>query len=121
MAQVDDYDAALGARTQSLFRQVNVGVRQINEAFSDFLPHGDWSCECANPSCDLRIALTADEYERIRSQPTHFAVAAGDVHVFHPIESVLERHPNFWVVAKRGKAAELATRVDPRRVAVSSG
>src|SRR5438093_1334751 len=90
MAHVDDYDAALGARTQSLFRQVNEGVRQINEAFSDFLPHGDWSCECANPSCDLRIALTADEYERIRSEPTHFAVAAGDVHVFHPIESVLE-------------------------------
>ena len=58
----DLYDAALGARTQSLFRDVNERVREINATFADFVPLGDWICECADNGCAERIALTTAEY-----------------------------------------------------------
>ena len=108
--------AALGARTQSLFRDVNERVREINNAFSDFVPLGDWICECADQSCSERIPVTTAEYEQVRSDPTTFVVAPGDSHVFHEIEDIVDRSDRYWVVQKQGTAADLVRRVDPRRV-----
>jgi hypothetical protein len=108
------YEAALAARTQSLFREVNERVRAINDAFAGIVPLGDWACECAEPTCIDRITLTMDEYEVLRGDPTTFAVAPGQAHVWPEIEDVVVRKDRFWVVRKRGTAAELATKVDPR-------
>jgi hypothetical protein len=110
------HDAALGARTQSLFRDVNERVREIHASFADFVPLGDWVCECAENDCGERIQLTIEEYESVRANPKRFAVAASDEHVFDDIEDVVERKDRFWVVEKDGPAGELAARVDPRRV-----
>jgi hypothetical protein len=114
----DTYDirAAHGARTQSLFRDVNERVRQINEVFSGALPVGDWVCECANTGCTERVGLPVADYERIRTDPTRFFVLPGEVHVDQDIEDVVERNETFWVVEKTGRAAELARMVDPRAV-----
>jgi hypothetical protein len=109
-----DVRAAHGARTQSLFRDVNERVRQINEVFSGALPIGDWVCECANGACTERVALPVADYERIRADPARFFVLPAQVHVDDEIEDVIERNENFWIVEKTGKAAELATLVDPR-------
>jgi hypothetical protein len=116
----DTYDvrAAHGARTQSLFRDVNERVRQINDAFSIALPLGDWVCECANDACTSRVALSPADYERIRSNPARFVVLPNEVHVDHTIENVVERHEAYWIVEKTGDAAELAALVDPRAVGV---
>jgi hypothetical protein len=111
--------AARGARTQSLFRDVNERVREINEAFNAVLQLGDWICECADSGCDERIELSAAEYEEVRAKPTWFAVAPGDSHVFPEIEDVVARSDRFWTVAKRDLAAELAASVDPRRVGLT--
>jgi hypothetical protein len=116
MDQAELYDHALGARTQSLFRDVNERVREINAAFSDYVPLGDWVCECAENGCVERVPLTITEYEEPRSDPATFAVAPGDAHVFPEIEDVVVRNERFWVVRKTGTAAELAAMVDPRRV-----
>jgi hypothetical protein len=112
----EHYDAALGARTQSLFRDVNERVREIHASFADFVPLGDWICECADTGCGERIQLTTEEYEFVRANPKRFAVVTSDEHVVDEIEDVVERQERFWVVEKHGTAGELAARVDPRRV-----
>ena len=101
MDQVSVYDAALGARTQSLFRDVNERVREINLAFADFVPLGDWVCECADPACAERIGLTGAEYEAVRGDSTTFAVAPTDDHVFEQIEDVIDRSDRYWIVQSR--------------------
>ena len=118
MEQGSLYDHAVGARTQSVFRGVNERVREINAAFEDHVPLGDWICECADTGCTERIALTTQEYEHVRADPTAFAVAPADGHVFPQIEIVSWRTDRDWVVEKSGLAAELAQRVDPRRAAL---
>jgi hypothetical protein len=121
MEQASLHDHALGARTQSLFRDVNQRVREINATFAEFVPLGDWICECANNGCTQRIELTTREYEEVRGDPAAFAVAPTDDHVFQQIEDVVERKERYWVVQKTGPAAELAMRVDPRRAGLRGG
>jgi hypothetical protein len=113
MATIED--AVRGARTQSMFRDVNERVRRINEAFSVVVPLGEWVCECADQDCSTRITMTHDAYETIRRDPTRFLVAVGDEHVVPEIEEVVERHEQYWIVEKLGDAAKLATSVDPRQ------
>ncbi len=105
---------ARGARTQSLFRDVNERVRAINEGFSSVLPHGDWVCECADDACTERIAVSWEEYESVRADPKRFVVTPE--HVYEEIEDVIEQNERFWIVEKRGLAGEMAAQVDPRRV-----
>jgi hypothetical protein len=117
--QTHEERAARGARTQSLFRDVNERVKEIHQAFSEVLPLADWICECANDDCTEQIAMTSAEYEEVRAAPTRFAVGASDDHVVPEIEDVVARNDRYWIVEKRGEAAELATRVDPRRTELS--
>jgi hypothetical protein len=95
MEQASLHDHALGARTQSLFRDVNERVREINATFAEFVPLGDWICECANNGCTQRIELTTREYEEVRGDPAAFAVAPTDDHVFQQIEDVVERKERY--------------------------
>lgn len=105
-----------GARTQSLFRDVNERVRVINEGFGEVLPLGDWVCECANDACTERVGLTQEEYESVRAHGTQFVIGPSSVHVYPELEDVVERNDRYWVVRKRGRAGVFAARVDPRRV-----
>jgi hypothetical protein len=105
---------ARAARSQSLFRNVNERVREINEGFGEILPLGDWICECADDGCAERMELTHDEYEAIRANPRRFFVVPSTDHVFDSVEAVVDRHDRYWVVEKRGVAGDLAARVDPR-------
>ena len=102
------------ARNQSLFREINERVKQLNEGFSMVLPVGEWICECADDTCVERIELSAGEYEAVRVDGTHFLVAPSDEHVFLDVELVTERNDCYWVVEKFGMAGELADRFDPR-------
>jgi hypothetical protein len=106
---------ARGARTQSLMREVNERVKEINQAFSHLVPMGDWICECADDSCAERILLTPTEYEAVRADPKRFAVAPGAHHFVPEIERLVEQRDRYWVVEKFGVAGEIATQVDPRR------
>jgi hypothetical protein len=107
--------AARAARTQSLFREINERVQDINEAFSFAVPLGDWVCECADQSCTERIEVTLPEYDDLRSSPTRFAVAPSKDHVVPEVEEIVAKTDRFWVVEKIGAAGELAAKVDPRR------
>jgi hypothetical protein len=102
------------ARNQSLFREINERVKQLNEGFSLVLPVGEWICECADDTCVERIELSAAEYEAVRVDGRHFLVAPGDEHVLLDVERVTERTDRYWVVEKFGIAGEMADRFDPR-------
>jgi hypothetical protein len=110
----NDLRAGRGARTQAMFRAVNEQVKGINEAFSDVVALGDWTCECFDQSCSKIVALTIEEYESLRADPKRFGVAPGDTHVDEAIERVVKKNDRYWIVEKMGLAADLATRVDPR-------
>jgi hypothetical protein len=102
------------ARSQSLFREINERVKQLNEGFSMVLPVGEWICECADDACVEQIELSVEAYEAVRDDGTHFLVAPGDEHVFFDVEIVTERNDRYWVVEKFGTAGEMAGSFDPR-------
>ncbi len=94
------------ARSQSLLRELNERINASRQpsTFIEFL------CECA--SCAGLVALTEDEYESVRADPTHFLVAPG--HVFPDVERIVAQDRRFLVVEKINQAAEFATAADPR-------
>ena len=99
------------ARNQSLFREINERIEDLNEGFGRV---GEWLCECANDTCTERIEMTTKEYEAVRSSGKCFFVAPGDEHVWADVEHVTERNDRYWIVQKVGDAGRLAARKDPR-------
>jgi hypothetical protein len=102
------------AKNQSLFREVNERVRDMNEASHLFTTLSDWVCECATDTCIERLSLSCRAYEAIREHGARFLVAPGDEHVWPDVERVVEMHDEYWVVEKVERAAEIAMRADPR-------
>ena len=100
------------ARNEATSREINEGIEEAHEATpSD--RYIRMVCECGLDSCDRLIAITVAEYERVRSDPTHFAVVAD--HVRSDVEVVVEETDRFATVAKReGTPAEVAVEEDPR-------
>jgi hypothetical protein len=100
------------AQNEVLFRDVNERIEQAAA------PHGtDWHlyeflCECSNIDCSLRLPMTLEVYEHVRSDPTCFVVAPG--HDLPEIEDVLSRTSAYQIVRKQGEAARLVARQDPR-------
>jgi hypothetical protein len=111
----DNGRAERAARNQSLYRQVNESVSELNEAFDALVPFGSWVCECADEECFGAIEMTHEEYEAVRAVATTFLVRPDDAHVFPEVENVTERHERYWVVEKTGVAAVVAERKNPRR------
>jgi hypothetical protein len=109
---VEERQRRIGAN-EAIFRQVNERVSELNRSFSLVLERGDYLCECGNEDCVERIALTAEEYEHVRSEPTQFVVRPG--HVAPDVEDVVHSEPEYEIVRKReGEAADVARETDPR-------
>ena len=102
------------AQNQSLFREINERIKDLNEGFSLVLASGEWVCECANETCTERISMSAQEYEAIRSAGVRFFVAPGEEHVWPDVEGVTKRYDRYWVVEKIGHSGEMAREADPR-------
>jgi hypothetical protein len=99
---------------QALFRAVNERVSDLNKAHGLWMTMSDWICECADETCAERIELTAQQYERVRGNPTHFVVAPSAEHVVFDRERVVEQSERYWVVSKIGEPASVAMGLDPR-------
>ena len=98
---------------EAVFREVNeriedvAGKVNLNEELLDLV------CECGDIACVERIAMTRSEYEGLRADPTHFAVASG--HEDPDVEEVVEKRKGYDVVRKReGVPAAVARKTDPR-------
>jgi len=110
-AQHDEH-AARAAGNQILFREVNERLEGLASTFAHVARTAAFTCECADVGCIDPIKMTIDEYEAVRQEPTHFAVAAA--HVDFEVEDIVRRGDGYVVVAKRGEAAALAAGADPR-------
>ncbi len=99
-----------GARTQSLFREVN---ERIGDVSDERVTEGEVLCECANTECVATLSITLDEYEAVRRIPTHFLIAPG--HDLPEIERIVATNDRYVVVEKVGDAGRAAVRMDPRR------
>ena len=101
------------AKNEALFRDINEEIEAVAFRLGSDDEHVyEFLCECANVDCDLRLALSLDDYERVRMNPVWFAVAPG--HALPEIEDVIERRDAYQVVEKRGEAAELVRGLDRR-------
>ena len=70
-------------------------------------------CECALNACGRVIAITMDEYRRLRMDPRQFAVLPE--HVISDIEWIVNENERFAVVAKHeGTPADVAIEESPR-------
>jgi len=102
------------ARNEVLYREVNERVSEVAEQFEaeTDTPIG-FICECGAAGCTDQIPMTLIEHETVRADPTRFAVAPG--HEMLEIETIVERHPGYFVVEKRQADAQaVAIETDPR-------
>jgi hypothetical protein len=100
------------AENEAVVREINEMIRSAHESAPD-ISFMHIVCECGYEECDSIIALTKDEYERIRKDPRQFCVI--EEHVIQDIEAIVEDNDRFAIVAKRqGTPAEVAIRTDPR-------
>jgi hypothetical protein len=100
------------ARNQSLFREINERVEDLNGAFNELVPLGDWVCECADDACTERMAMTIPEYEAVREHATWFAMLPG--HEQPEVERLVKANERYAVVEMIGEAAAFARTHDPR-------
>ena len=103
------------AGNEALFREVNERVAEVSSHYEVETQTGavDFTCECGLVDCAETMMMTIAEYEGIRAPATH--VGGGPQHVPPEIESVIERHPSYFVVEKREQdAQEVARETDPR-------
>jgi hypothetical protein len=89
--------------------------RQANEALVGFQNPElslDLMCECGRADCVEKVEMSRSEYERLRADPTLFAVVRG--HEIAEVESVVETRAGYDVVQKHPETHDLAEETDPR-------
>jgi hypothetical protein len=98
----------LTATHQSVFREVNERSEDIraSASFEEFV------CECTVDDCSETVAMTVEEYERIRQDSGLFFVLCG--HEVAELEEVVEATGRYVVVRKLGAGKPVAARLDPR-------
>jgi hypothetical protein len=104
---------------EAVFREVNERIEDLADEYQ--LENGPLNivCECGDPKCVQQIQLTRSDYERVRSDPTHFAVFPG--HEVADVEDVVEKGKGYDVVRKKeGSPARIAEKTDPRNGTSSS-
>jgi hypothetical protein len=99
------------ARNETLFREINERVREVRE--DERGEHIPFLCECGREECTETIALSIAEYEKVRSDPSLFAVKPG--HEIGNVESPVRRDSRFVIVRKHPTEATIAIESDPRR------
>jgi hypothetical protein len=100
------------ARNESISRGINERIEEAHDRESP-AEYVRMVCECGQETCDRLIAISAAEYEQIRSDPRQFAVTRE--HVIADLERVVYETDRFAVVTKEeGTPAEVATEEDPR-------
>ena len=95
-----------------LFRDLNEQVEFVAGPLDRDGDTFEFFCECSDVDCTLRLPITLNVYEGVRSDPTLFVVAP--THSRTEIEDVLRRTDAYQIVKKRGEAAQFAAESDPR-------
>ncbi|HSJ50702.1 MAG TPA: hypothetical protein VLA90_05380 [Actinomycetota bacterium] len=100
------------AQNEVISREINEGIEDAKRSISDE-GYARMVCECGYADCARVVAITVEEYERVRQDARQFVVV--NEHVMPEIEEVLSQFDRFTVVRKRdGTPAEVAEKTDPR-------
>jgi hypothetical protein len=99
------------ARNEAVFRAANERMAGWDERHATN-EEELYLCECADPECREKLALTREQYERVRSDSKHFAVLAG--HEVPDVEVVIEELDNWVIVEKPVEVEDTLERLDPR-------
>lgn len=100
------------ARNETSFRDINeeleAGLRRVPRppALQRFV------CECGRQDCDVTVELSFEEYEAVRRDSRHFAVAPG--HALPESERVLAERGRYEIVEKLGETVQMADAEDRR-------
>jgi hypothetical protein len=99
------------AKNEAVFRAANERMADWKERHG---AHQEelYLCECADPECRDRLALTREQYEHVRARPRYFAVRSG--HEIPDVEVVVEVVGDWVIVEKPPEVAETLERLDPR-------
>jgi hypothetical protein len=100
-------DPRLVARNQSTLRTLNEGI-ETKRADGVIA----FRCECGQLGCNRMIPLRRAQYEAVRLNARHFAIAPG--HVVAELEHEVERHAGHAVVETHPQTSDFAERTDPR-------
>jgi hypothetical protein len=104
-------DAERVAKTESFFRDVNERIAESAERFG--AEEAEFVCECHDAGCTHRVESTLEQYEEVRSDPTHFLLVDG--HEADDIERVVARRRGGVVVEKFGRVVtRLVRQMNPR-------
>ena len=103
-----DLQRERAARNQATLRSVNERIDGLSAVFQpDDNAQYVYVCECDDMSCLERIAISHDEYRRVRRHPTEFFVVPG--HERPEVEEVVDQNSRWLVVRKIGVGATVAT------------
>ena len=99
------------ANNEALFRAANERMADWDERHAT---HEEelYLCECADPGCREKLALTREQYEHVRADSRHFAVRRG--HEVPDVEVVVEEIDDWVIVEKPAEVDETLERLDPR-------
>ena len=111
--EMDNRERRLGMN-EAVFREVNERVEEIHQTLGTDTGLLDIICECGALTCTERISVPIAEYERARSDATHFLLQVG--HEDPTVERMIENHETWILVEKEGTdVEEVAEATDPRR------
>jgi hypothetical protein len=99
------------ASNEALFRFANERMAGWEERHEDD-GRELYFCECANPDCREKVALSVDQYEAVRASSRTFFVLPG--HEQLDLESVVDQHQGWLVVRKPERVAGTVDPTDPR-------
>jgi hypothetical protein len=105
---------ARAAENESTFRAINEQLLGTDLALEARQRLREIVCECPQLDCTELVSLTADEYERVRSEGERFVIAPSEEHIVPGVERIVAKQERYWVVEKVGVAGEIAAENDTR-------
>lgn len=100
-------------RNQVERRARNEWIAQTSVSFNAHIEFETYVCECGDAVCEQQVKMTRQEYESVRADGTHFALAID--HENPEIDRLLGENGRFAIVEKLGEAARMAQESNPRR------
>ena len=107
----DERERRLGLN-ESAFRVANERMDEWPERRTQGEP-ATYHCECSELMCRERIDLRRGEYEHLRSNSRWFALVPG--HEVPDVETVIDRHDDWYLIQKDSEVADIVKETDPRR------
>jgi hypothetical protein len=102
------------AINQTRFRTVNESIETTTDALAVREAFDVYVCECGDGACSAPIRLTRAEYESVRGESTHFAIAVD--HENPEIDRLVSENGRYAVVQKAfAMAMRIARETDPRQ------